>query len=641
MIKLLRSIQRFVLLSLLVAALLLTGIVKSKAQQPSPAVPTSLGGLQQAIQAILTANHVPGAGIALVNKDKVIWAGGVGKARVATNTPVTQDTMFRVGPITQTFVALAVLQLQEQKKLDLNAKLSTLAPTLPFKNSWAETNPITVAEVLENTAGFGNALPGEVYNISVEPPPTQYQVGVQFPLSLVARWAPGTRMSYSDPGYGVAGYLIWKATQFHFDQYIEQNILQPLGMTKSGFTLTDKIFAQLAQGYYGNPPRAFPYLNIYLRPAGDLKSSPAELAKLVQMFLNGGKAGKQQIVSAASIQRMEYPQTTLAAKAGLRNGYGFANGSILDGPVVQHGIGPASGGNVGGYLSSFGYMPNQGVGYVALINNGSGESALRSIDELLARYLVAGQNLPQPPSASLTPAQLKPYTGYYAYENSPDRYTAFRDVLLDGVHISLSGSQLYWKQGWFDPSHPLIATGNNQFRFAGQAAASMIFFRGPAGREILATATPGGFFGERRGEGWPLARFILIHLAILAILTSFAFAIWWVPRKFMGKMKEGDNLSLRAMPLLAGLSLLAAYLIVIWTPIWVIGTYNIVSVGVFLLTWLFAAFSVLGLILAWRTFRKPGNRLAYWYSLIVTIACCGLAIYMAYWHILGIQLWKT
>ena len=641
MIKLLRSFPPFALLAALATVLLLAGIGKSRAQQPAPAVPTSLADLQEAIQGILTANHVPGAGIALVSKDKVIWAGGVGKARLATNTPVTQDTMFRVGPITQTFVALALLQLQEQKKIDLNAKLSTLAPTLPFQNPWRETNPITVAEVLENTAGFGSALPGEVYNIAVQPPPTQYQVSTQFPLPLVARWRPGTRMAFSDPGYGVAGYLIWKATQFHFDQYIEQNILQPLGMTKSGFTLTDKIFAQLAQGYDGNPPHALPYLNIYLRPAGDLKSSPEELAKLVQMFLNGGKAGNQQIVSAASIKRMEYPQTTLAAQAGLRDGYGFANGSILEGPVVQHGIGPGSGGNVGGYLSSFGYMPDQGVGYVALINSASGANALRSIDELLTRYLVAGQKLPQPPSASLTPAQLKPYTGYYECENPPDPFTAFRYVLLDGVHISLSGDQLYWKQGWVAPSRALIPTGNDQFRFADQAAASMIFFRGPAGREILATATPGGFFGERRGERWPLARFILIHLALLAILSSFAFAFWWIPRKIMGRMKEEENLWLRGMPLLAGLSLLAAYLIVIWSPIWVLGTYNIASVGVNLLTWLFAGFSVLGLIIAWRTHSKPGNLLAFWHSLIVTIACCGLTIYMAHWHILGIQLWKT
>lgn len=641
MIKLPRLDNRFLLLAAILPVLLLVGCGPGPASQQPPSTPTSLAGLQQAIQSILTANHVPGAGIALVNKDEVIWAGGVGQARTATGKSMTADTMFRVGPLTQTFVALALLKLQEAKKIDLTAKLADVAPTLAFQNRWRATNPVTVANVLENSAGFDDALPSEIYNLSGQAGLLPFDMTTLFPEPLISRWPPGTRMSFSDPGYSVAAYLIWKATSLQFDQYIEQEILQPLGMMQSGFTLTDKIYAQLAQGYHGNPPRAIPYLNVYLRSTEDLKSSPTELANLVQMFLNGGNAGDQQIVSADSIARMEYPQTTLAAKAGLRDGYGFANASILYGPIVQHGIGGEEAGDISGFRSSFGYMPDQGVGYVALINNDSGAGALRSIDELLARYLLAGQTLPQPPTAGVSPAQLDQFTGYYEKENPRNQMTAFYDALLGGAHVSLSGGQLYVKEGWFGPEQALVPTGNDQFRFPDQAEASMIFFAGPSGEEILATGTPGGFYGQRRGGLWPFMRFVLILLALLAMLSSLFFALWWVPRKLMGKMKDAGNISLRVMPLLAGLCLLGIGLILAWAPIWVLGTYNMASVAVWLLSWLFAAFSALGIILAWPAHWSAGNRKVFWHSVIVSAFCCGLAIYMACWHLLGIRLWKT
>lgn len=622
-------------LSLILTAVLLASCGSTPRPQQPPPTPTTIPGLQEAIQKILTRYHVPGAGIALVDKDQVIWAGGVGEARLATHTQVTADTMFRVGSITKTFVALALLKLQEEKKIDLNAKLADLAPTLPFRNPWSATNPVTVADVLEHTAGFDDMLPSEIYNVYGKANIDPFEVCERFKQTLVSRWPPGMRMSYSNPDYGVAGYLVWKASHIQFDPYIVQTILEPLGMKLSGFTLTDKIFAQLAQGYDGVPPHPVPYLNIYLRSAGDLKSSPAELAKLVQMFLNGGKVGNQQIVSADSIARMEYPETTLAAREGLKNGYGLANYANPDGPVVQHG----HDGGISGYLSTYDYMPDEGVGYVALINSDSGGKALREIDHLLARYLLQGKTLPAPPTANVPAAQLLPLAGYYEKENPREQMTAFLDVLLGGIRVYLSNGHLYLK-GWRGPAQELVPTGNNQFRTEKQAAASMIFISSASGHEILATSGPGSFFGVRRGELWPFLRIVLVLLGLLAIASSFGFAVWWIPRKLLGKMKGVGGLALRVMPLLAGLSLLGAYLIVSWTPIWVLGTYNMASVGVWLLTWLFAAFGVLGLILAWPAHWQPGNRWVFWHSVVVSIACCCLAAYMAYWHLLGIQLWK-
>lgn len=617
----------------ILAALLLCGCGGGRPPAPPP-TPKSLPELQQDIQTILTRSHVPGAGIALVDKDHVIWAGGVGTAQLASKVPVTADTMFRVGSISKTFVALALLKLQEAGRIDLNAKLRDLSPTLPFENRWESTHPVTVADVLEHTAGFDDMSAAETYDLAPNAAPDPLDVCFEFPQPLVVRWPPGTRMSYSNPGYGVAGFLIQKASDEKFDLYIAQNILQPLGMTESSFDLDSDIYAHLAQGYHGVPPRPVPYLNIYLRPAGDFKTSPAELAKLVQMFLDRGKAGDQQFISADSITRMEYPQTTAAARAGLKYGYGFGNYAKLDGPVVQHG----HDGGISGFLSTYSYMPDQGVGYVALINSDSGGQALRQIDLLLANYLLAGQPLPQAPAASVPDSQLAQFTGYYEKENPRDQRLAIFDVLLGGRRISLSNGRLYLKPaGLFESAQALAPTGNNQFRLEKEPAPSMIFLTDENGNEILSTS--GSFYGVRRAAWWPWLRLLLVHLALLAMFSSLVFALWWMPRKLLKKGKYTGHLWVRGMPVLATLSLLGAFWLFSSTPAWLLGSYNIDSVGIWLLTWLFAGFSVIGLVLAWRSRWQGISRGVYWHSLIVSIACSGLSLYLAYWHLIGIKLW--
>src|SRR6266851_2935914 len=76
----------------------------SRPQPPETPTPKTIAELKAAIEAALRKYHIPGVGIALVSKDKVIWAGGVGKADLATNKDVTADTMFRIGSITKGFV---------------------------------------------------------------------------------------------------------------------------------------------------------------------------------------------------------------------------------------------------------------------------------------------------------------------------------------------------------------------------------------------------------------------------------------------------------------------------------------------------------------------------------------------------------
>jgi len=223
---------------------------------------------------VLDKEHVPGAGIALIANGEVLWCGGIGQADIAANRAVSCDTEFRVGSISKTFVALALLKLQEEGKINLYARLQDVAPEIPFKNRWEATHPVRIVNLLEHTAGFDDMEFSEVYNLRDRYDFPLLEVFKRFRKPQAARWPPGTRMSYSNPGNAIAGYLIERVTGNPFDQYIRDNFLRPLGMERADYPFTDANKPLLAAAYNGNPPKAVGYPSIYLRPAGDLKASP-------------------------------------------------------------------------------------------------------------------------------------------------------------------------------------------------------------------------------------------------------------------------------------------------------------------------------------------------------------------------------
>src|ERR1700676_4470414 len=130
-----RTFFRRAILLLCLSMLLLATALRARTKE-EPAPPKTLEELQKAIKNELERNHVPGAGVALVSRGEVLWCGGIGDADLASKRPVTCDTEFRVGSISKTFVALALLKLQEEGKINLEARLHDVAPEIPMSNAW-------------------------------------------------------------------------------------------------------------------------------------------------------------------------------------------------------------------------------------------------------------------------------------------------------------------------------------------------------------------------------------------------------------------------------------------------------------------------------------------------------------------------
>jgi CubicO group peptidase (beta-lactamase class C family) len=166
--------------------------------QPVPSAdidptPQSIEEFQATAARVLQDAGVPGAGIALVRTDAVEWAGGVGYADRDARTPVTADTHFRVGSISKTFLAMALVQLSEDGIVDLDAAVPDIAPEVAIDNPWNDTAPVRIIHLLQHTAGFDDMHFNERY---LAPGEAKRPLAAVLKLnSRRVRWEPETRMS--------------------------------------------------------------------------------------------------------------------------------------------------------------------------------------------------------------------------------------------------------------------------------------------------------------------------------------------------------------------------------------------------------------------------------------------------------------
>lgn len=599
----------------------------------------TLEELQKAMKDVVDRQHLAGAGVALVSSGQLVWCGGIGKADVAANRDVTCDTEFRVGSISKTFVALALLKLEEEGRINLYARLQDVAPEIPLKNRWASSNPVRIVNLLEHSAGFDDMQPSEVYNRHDRWDYPLLDVFKRFQEPQDVRWPPSTRFSYSNPGYGIAGYLIEKVSGRPFDAYIQQNLLGPMEISVGDFRLTDANRAALAQGYEGEPPRAIPYKNIYLRPAGDMKASPGELAKLVQFFLRRGRAGDIQLIKPETIARMEYPETISSAKNGLRLGYGLANYTESDGGVITHG----HDGGIDGFISTYRYMPEQNWGYVVLLNSTVSYKALQDMNHLAIEFLSKDFPKPQQPVISPSANELKKFSGYYAPRAPRDQLLAFLGELTGGTWIRVKDGRLESSSLFGKGHEPLLPVGKNLFRGEKEPEATAVFFPDANGRMIyVASGENGEAYGERVFPIWVFTRLLLLAAAAIVMAMALPYALFWgswlLLARFIKKVKRMKNVRVRVVPLAAVLSLVLV-LLAFTKATDNIGTFNFWSFLIWVMTIVFVALSLMALALAVSVPKAEMNKVERVYSLLVSSACCLVTLFLSAWHLIGLRLW--
>jgi CubicO group peptidase (beta-lactamase class C family) len=601
--------------------------------QPSPPAssPQTLDEFRATAERVLVEHGIPGAGISLVRADGVEWEGGIGLADRDQKIPVTADTHFRAGSISKTFVAMALMQLYYDDRIDINGDVAAIASEVTINNPWQETHPVRVINLLQHTAGFDDMHFNGIYNVADPPDVPLLEVVKRSASSRNVRWPPGTRMSYSNPGYGVAGYLIEKVSGEPYEDYIKRIVLDPLKMTTSSFILTPEDEKGLAQGYRGatGPPTGFP--QIYLRPAGNLQSSAREMGRFVRMLLNWGELEGEYVIDPEYLSNMERSSTTLAAGAGVRSGYGSGIAWLLSlpFPVLGHG------GGIEGFTSSYGYSPSRDVGYVILLNSGA-PAAGRAIDQLASlaiRYLKRDVDPPVKPESRVDPALLDTYQGYYQDANPRNQIVWPLQWFVSGRIVEREGDQLYMR-GLTGERTRLIPVSEARFRRERELDATLVFTRDAGGTMVLTGAQ---VYAERvprwRVEivRWPVAS------AIVFLLTPLLVAVVWVARIRVAQPRGFWDL--KGAMLLCPIALAAAAWAFATTTPREWATQNFATSIVFLASIALPTLSLVIAALAVAAFRRGASRMLVAYAWMVVMAAAGVSAYLQSHGLIGLRLW--
>jgi D-alanyl-D-alanine carboxypeptidase len=382
--------------------------VQSVAPIQSAAVQPLFTRLDEFIARHMRETGAPGMTLALANRDGLIRVSTYGFADTKAGLRVQNETMFEIGSVSKSFVGLALVQLKEEGKLDLNKPVTDYLPWLKI-NSKVEA--ITTHHLLSHTAG----LPGAPLLLDA------------LLSELWTAYAPGKRFLYSNTGYNILGFLIEAVDKRPFADAMRERLLVPLGMTASRPTITSDIRKQMAVGYEPlNEGRPFPALGTLAEAqwievdvaAGSIASTAADMAKYLRMLLNRGALPKGRLISEEGFALF----TKAAINSPYRGepasyGYGLWVSDVGGHMRLRH-----TGGMVA-FSSSIDADVTAGVGAFASVNanlRGYRPVAVTKYAVELFNASLEGKTLPDVPAPPPSPEEVKNSADYAGTYTAPD-----------------------------------------------------------------------------------------------------------------------------------------------------------------------------------------------------------------------------
>ena len=291
----------------------LTPKPRSETPARAPATPAAMRGvrdraeLEAFIDGIMDANlrdkHVAGATVAVVKDGQLLFAKGYGYADVAKRRPVDAErSLFRIGSTSKLFTWTAVMQLVEQGKLDLDTDVNKY---LDFKIPATFPQPITLRHIMTHTPGFEEDSRDLISDDST----TLIPLGTWLAKHIPGRVRPpGTFASYSNYATALAGYIVQRVSGVPWDDYIEQHVLTPLGMTQTTTRqpLPSRLRADMSDGYAwaGGSYKSQKFEIVEPMPAGSIAASATDMAKFMIAHLNDGELNGQRILADSTAKRM-------------------------------------------------------------------------------------------------------------------------------------------------------------------------------------------------------------------------------------------------------------------------------------------------------------------------------------------------
>ncbi len=311
--------------------------------------------------------NLPGAILAIVEGDKVIHYSSHGKARPGGEAP-TPQTPFLIGSLTKSITALAVMQLVEAGKVDLDSPGQRYLPWFKVADPLASSQ-ITVRHLLNQNSGLPG-IPGYRLLADFDDRSNVIEQQVRSLSKLKIAHPVGSTFKYSNLNYNILGLIIEAASGETYASYIYNNILKPLGMFH---TYTSKELAVqdgLAVGsrhWFGcsHPVGILPVAHGSL-PSGQLISCAEDLAHYLIAHLNGGRFGDVRVLSQAGMDELHRGESEIKNifVSSEKYAMGWFETEIGQVKTIYHG------GNMPDFTSFAAFLPSQNQGLVLLLNNG-------------------------------------------------------------------------------------------------------------------------------------------------------------------------------------------------------------------------------------------------------------------------------
>ncbi|MEA2601737.1 MAG: hypothetical protein QOF89_2729 [Acidobacteriota bacterium] len=440
------------------------------AHAAAPASGSDLAAYTDHLLATAYPPDQPGAAALVIKDGKVVLRKGYGLANVELGVPLGPGDVFELGSITKQFTATAVLLLQERGKLRVEDEITKYLPDYPTHGE-----KITVENLLTHTSGIPNYtnLPEWIPRVREDMPlPVLIGLFKDKPLDF----KPGTKWSYSNSGYIVLGALVEKVSGKTYEQFVEEEIFQKLGMSQSRYNHPEEVVPHRAAGYEGSSKdlRNAKYLSM-TQPyaAGSLISTVDDLAKWDRALKTDA------LLTQASRDRMFTPFKLSTGKS-VAYGYGWGVADFLGRRLIQHG------GGIFGFVTAELRVPEEGL-FVAILSNNTASEA--SPDDLGLRIVAKalGQALEDRKSVELDARTLDEYVGVYRFDEQTTRT------------ITREGSKLFAQRSGGGKSEILAAARDDffykdvltrlRFQRDAQGKVSGVEFTPPDGESATGTKT--------------------------------------------------------------------------------------------------------------------------------------------------------
>jgi CubicO group peptidase (beta-lactamase class C family) len=476
-----RTIHAYLLaFAVMLAALPLPAFAQTgTAAKPENPYAARLASIEEYAEKRRVELGIPGMSLVIVKDDDVIFAKGFGYRDLEKKTPVTADTQFPIASATKAFTGLSVLMTAEDGKFSLSDPPKKVLPYFKMADPDTDKN-ITIRDLLTHSSGLTRTDLAMITG----------RLTRQELIRVVGEAKPdaklGEKFGYQNVMYAAAGEAVAKAQKMPWERFVPERIFKPLDMTNSTVTAADMQKAKdHALGYNYNTDTKehvrVPFREIPdTAPAGAINSSANDMAKWLRFLLNRGKVGNKPLISDASFAEWIKPHMKVTPTGSVSYGLGWFIQTWNGMTVVQHG------GNIDGFTSMVGFMPEKRLGFALLMNVGNSPLGNELMDVIWDRMLRDPAAVP-----ALTADEMQKLAG--KYELTP---TVEIDVsITEGKLVMTVPGQ---------PPYTLEPTGPRKFKPAGLPEGFAAGFSPAEGEAaVLELIQPNGTFKAQRAGTKP------------------------------------------------------------------------------------------------------------------------------------------